>query len=842
MTRQMVTNRNWSLRFEQILQDARFGARILVHAPGLSAIAIVLIALVIGGNATVYSMVNSILVSPAPGVTHRDLVVLRHVGSGVVITDPFVSVPNFEDYARQSKTLFDMTAWGGQRLTLGTDTGNFAVFGGLVPPNFFDTFGADLALGRRFTAQDDDARDGLVVVISHRVWQERFNLATDVLGKSITIDRVPATIIGVASSGFAGALLTPGDDLWVPLRAFHRATNNAAALVDRRQPLVAMAGRVRASATMADARAEFAILLAQLQHAFPDAFTTYSPQGVVPMRNPRVIITRYSATALLPIADMAPVFLAVFSAVTVLTLIIVSANVANLLLGRMLERQRDTAVRQSLGASRTRIVRMLLAEGATLAIVAALAAYVIAWWTSRALFAIIEPRPGLLADARPDWTLALYGMTLAMLSTLTFSLAPALRSWRVQVLPLLKAGEQGIAAGRSRLATALVIVQFAFSVLLVTSAGLAYRSITMLGSAELGFDPDNLLLVTVRLGGASASRVEPAAESAAHFALLERVRERLATVAGVDAVSYARRIPGATLLTTTRVSRDAQRSSSAFVRPVGPNYLRAFGLTPITGREITPGDQRGEARIAVINQRLASDLFAGEMAIGHTLVVGDRNDRFEIVGVMPDALFDGPSHDPHPGFVLIAEQQMPGSPSIDPSFVVRHRAALDAIAPIVGRAIAEVDAGLPIVSMSTMNARLALVTELETMIVKLLVSFAVLSLAIAALGHYAVAMFNMRRRTREFGVRMALGASARRIQTEVVRESFVRTIPGLVIGFALSIAVAIGFRSVLFGVTPIDSITYIGVSALILITSIAASYMPARRASRVNVVDALRQE
>ena len=525
LVRQM-TREVWSwTRVEQGWQDARFGARILWHAPGLSAAAILLIALVIGGNATVYAMVNSIQVSPASGVNAADLVVIRHVDPGVTVTDPFVSLPNFEDYARHATTVRDFAAWNGQRLTLGTPTGNFAAVGGLVTTNYFDTFGVEIAHGRGFVARDDDAQDGVVVVISHRVWQERFNLAADVVGRPITINRMPATIVGVAPPGFAGALLTPGEDLWMPIRAYYRSTNSDDGLTNRAQPFVVMAGRLSPSASLAEARSEFATLSAQLQTTYPDAFTTYAPQGVVPLRNPRAVVSRYSSTALLPIADMAPVFLAVFSVVTLLTLIVVCANVANLLLGRTVERQRDTAVRHSLGASRTRIVRMLLAEGATLAIAAWIAAYVMAWWTSQVLLRVIEPRPGLLADARPDWTLAAYGMTLALLATLAFSLAPALRSWRVQVLPLLKAGEHSIASGRSRLATALVVVQFAFSVLLVTSAGLAYRAMTTLSSGDLGFNPDHLLLVTVRLGGASAAGSnEPVAAGAAGFALLERVR------------------------------------------------------------------------------------------------------------------------------------------------------------------------------------------------------------------------------------------------------------------------------------------------------------------------------
>jgi hypothetical protein len=244
----------------------------------------------------------------------------------------------------------------------------------------------------------------------------------------------------------------------------------------------------------------------------------------------------------------------------------------------------------------------------------------------------------------------------------------------------------------------------------------------------------------------------------------------------------------------------------------------------------------------MINQRLAMELFADQPPAGRTLVIGDRNERVEVVGVIPNALFDGPSRDPHPRYLFVAEQQMPSGPLTDPSFLVRHRGTLDAIAPVVSRVVGEVDSGLPIVSMSTMNARLATVTELETMIARLLASFAVLSLIIAALGHYSVTTFSIRRRTREFGVRMALGATSQRIRAAALREALVHTAPGLAIGLALSVAVALSFRSLLFGVAPVDPVTYVGVFVLLALLSIAASYQPARRASRISVVDALRDE
>ena len=273
----------------------------------------------------------------------------------------------FKTTQRNSTTVTGLTGWNTLRLTLGTPTGNFAIFGGVVTTKYFETFGVDVVRGRGLVASDDDAKDGLAVVISHRLWQERFNLSEDVVGSPININRAPATIVGVAASGFAGATLTPGEDAWLPIRAYHRVTNGEANLTRRGEPAVLIAGRLNPSASLTEARAELATLFAQLQNAYPDAWATYSPKGAVPLRNARAVVARYSATALLPIGDMAPVFLAVFSAVTLLTLIVVCANVANLLLGRAVERQRDTAVRLSLGASRARIVRMLLAEGATLA-------------------------------------------------------------------------------------------------------------------------------------------------------------------------------------------------------------------------------------------------------------------------------------------------------------------------------------------------------------------------------------------------------------------------------------------------------------------------------------------
>jgi ABC-type antimicrobial peptide transport system permease subunit len=297
------------------------------------------------------------------------------------------------------------------------------------------------------------------------------------------------------------------------------------------------------------------------------------------------------------------------------------------------------------------------------------------------------------------------------------------------------------------------------------------------------------------------------------------------------------------LLATVPVWRVGQSEpAQAFRRPVGPDYLHVVGLTPVAGRGIGEVDRRGAHRTGVVSQHLATMLWPGESPLGHTLLVGEQREAAEIVGVAPDALYDGPTHHPNPQFVFLAEQQVSGTVSTDPIFFIRYRGSLDAVTPVVSKAIADVDSNLPIVEMSTMQSRLDDVMELERLVATLLVVFAATSLLIAVLGQYAISAFNMRRRTRDFGVRMALGASSAQIQRAVVREALGVTSIGLLLGFSLSAAAGATFRRALFGITPTDPPTYGAVFVLLALASLIASYVPAWRAGRVNVVEALRQE
>jgi ABC-type antimicrobial peptide transport system permease subunit len=363
--------------------------------------------------------------------------------------------------------------------------------------------------------------------------------------------------------------------------------------------------------------------------------------------------------------------------------------------------------------------------------------------------------------------------------------------------------------------------------------------------SDVGFNSEQLVLITVRARrtGAVVNAERTPAERDASFAALERVRERLTGVPNVTSVSYSRRVPGPYFLATVPVWKTGQTEpTQVMLRPVGPDYLQVLSISALAGRDLAAADRRGGRRVAVVNQHLATALWPGQSVLGQTLTIGPNREAVEIVGVSPNALFDGPVQNPRPYYVLVAEQQVNGDIPTDPRFYVRFSGELEGVTPAIPKAIAEVDAEMPIVSIETMNSRLREVLSVERTVSRMLVTFAIVSLLVAILGQYAMSAFNMRRRTREFGVRLALGASTHQVQRAVIFEALRTTAAGLILGFVLSLAAGSAARRVLFGVTPTDPTTYFGVVVVLAMASVVASYVPAWRAGRVNVIEALRQE
>ena len=813
-----------STRFEQVVQDLRIGSRILTKAPAVSATAVILIALVIGGNTTVFSIAHGIISKPAPGVHAIGLTTLSWVAeNGDIETHAEHRV--FAHFQQQSTTL-QIAAVDFQRVTLTHDNGSYAARIGIVSPNYFDTLGIRLVHGRSFTADEAErGTSGLVVVIGHHVWQNAFGGTPNIVGQKVAVNGQPATVVGVVDPEFRGAWLAEMGDLWVPLAGEFRQWLQP----NRSGVAVAMFGRRAPGVSLASAQSELTTIWAQLQRAHPEL-----------NQKLRVRLVPYSATAggNSIISTQGTRMLAIFSVVTVLTIAIVCANVANLLIARAVVRQREMALRQSLGASRARIVRGLLAEGLVLSVVAWIVACLFAWAVSRMVVRLLAPVAQgeiVMPDLTPDWTVVGYALVLALMCTMAVTLGPALRTWRQQLLPFLKVGEQSVVRARSPLSRGLVVLQLAFSVLLLTTAGLAQRSLSLRDSADVGFDTRNLLLATVNTAAS-------AADAKSNTVVVEALRERLARLPGVDSVSYT---PGGRLSTWAffPVRRDrALEPVLAVEGRVAPEFFSTLGVPFIAGQDFRPHETRTR-RGVIVTRQVAEALWPGESAIGKVLLAGpdDRAVEAEVIGIVRDAFFAGRSNQTRPRYVFFANAERPGPPG-ETTFYIRHSGSQDVLTPMVAKAFREVDARVAIARLRSLESQIAFDGAPLWMLATLLTLFAGGSLLIAAIGQYAVVAFDGRRRMREFGVRIALGASSRQLVSSVISESFRLTALGLLIGFALSVGVGMALARVLYGVTPTDPATFASVFVLLAGASLLASYVPARRAASTDPMVVLRTE
>jgi predicted permease len=808
---------------DSALHDARDAWRGLKRTPGVTLTAVALIALVIGGNTTIYSMVHAVLTRPAPGVRSDGLVTLQLRIDGRP-AGPEHSYPDYLEYAAQTTTLVPLLAMQFQHFVVGIDEGTYAFSGGLVSSNYFDTLGIRLVRGRSFTSADE-LSSALVAVISDDMWRRQFSGREDVIGRSIVLNGHAATIVGVAPPQFHGGSVGEMGEVWVPLIAYHRLHGTGPALLDRADARTQVIGRLVPGASLAQARSEFATISSRLQ-------TVYAATN----RSRSVGVLRYSMTSGGDslVAEQAPRFLAILSLVTALTLAIVCANVANLMLGRAVLRQRELALRQTLGASRGRILRTLLGEGLIIALAAWLAACIFALAVSKGvihLFPQSAQGSRLVLDLTPDWQVIAYAFALAVAGTVAFTVAPAVQAWKQELLPSLRSGELGVVAGRSRLSSALVVLQLGFAVLLLTSAGLAYRSLSMLGSMDAGFDKQNLVLVNVETSDAAGT-------PEGRLALLDTIRERLRLVSGVQSVAYV----GPNWRQEPVRAGASQLPMIVNSMTVGPEYFATLGMVPLAGEEFANREAHRSPPAVLVTRHLAQSLWPGQMAVGRTLELGVQRERVEVAGIVPDGVFSRFQHETPSSYVFRSLAQQAPRAAASFTFYIRHSGALDTVAPAINRAVREVDRHVPVSSLRTMETELDGFASAVRIVTIWITLFALGSLMIAAIGQYAVIAFDMRRRTRDFGVRIALGASSRQILGSVIGDGLRWTAAGLAIGFALSMVAGRAGRSLLFGITPTDAPTYLGVFSLLAVASLLACYLPARRAAHIDPIRALRHE
>jgi putative ABC transport system permease protein len=798
--------------------DVRVGARILWQAPAFSATIAVLIALTVGVSASAFSIVHGLLAKPARGVSATDLVMFGTTTHGRLVT-PEGSYRDFLDYAARTHSLQSLAALAFERMTISVGDGVYGIAGVLVSDNYFPVLGVPLTRGRNLRTAEESP---LEVVLSHQFWQDHFDGAHDILGRVLLVNGHPAEVVGVAPAQFRGVTMTESDDVWVALQAYANVAHEPDLLTDRRARRMIMIGRLAPGVRVAAARSELQAIASNLQAEYPSTNTGIS-----------LTAAPYTATALGPLWQQSATLFGILVAMSIVALVAVCLNAANLMLARAVERHGDVAVRQTLGASRARIFRQQLAEAVVISSAGAVGASLVVLWLPQLLFRVMPPnRAGvsLAPDVTADMRVLAYAAGLSLLAALAFTALPAFRLRRVPLAETLRANTRMVAGGRSRPSRTFIVVQIVLAVVLVMSAALTYRSLTLADAVDLRFDKRNLLLVTLR--------TERGATVQQHRELVRRFVDAARAIPGVQAVSFAESSPGASASMGVSIA-GLNTPMTVDTSQVGPDYLAVLGLTLLQGRGFQPTSGGGR-RTAMVNANLAAALWPDAVPIGQELMVGDRREPAEVVGVVPNGLLGTFRTGSRAKFVLLAADQDSIVPQ-EVTFYIRYATSLDLVVPPLRAAFRDINGRMPIVNVRTMETQLRTLMATTILLQFVLSVFAAVCLLVAAIGLYASIAFAVRARSREFGGRIALGATPAQIVRSVVREGVRLASVGLLVGLVISAAGGQAFRAFLVGVTPTDPLTFAAVFVAMGAIALLAVYLPARRVVAIDPVKLLRQ-
>jgi putative ABC transport system permease protein len=794
------------------VQDVRYAFRFLVKRPGTSLLAVLCLAIGIGANAAIFSPVDLFMIRAFPYPDANRLVVpwLSDLGNGGR-TMAF-SLPDFVDYRAQSKTL-ELAAHSGRAFNLsGTDEPE-RLDGQVVSANFFAVLGVAPLIGRGFRADEEHVGAAPVAVLSYPLWELRFGADRRILGESIKLDGLPYTVVGVMPKdfGFPGV----GTEIWTPL---------AVDGPERRDShWLATVGRLAAGVTLDRARAELGAIAARLERAYPET-------------NRRVGAT--ISTVRDDVYGRQFFFGSVISSVaTGFLLLIAAANVANLLLAQAAGREREIAIRTALGAGRGRIVRQLLTESLLLGLASAVVAVGFAYAGIKGLVAIMPSWFPRVNEMGLDGRVLAFGAVVSLLAAGISGMGPAFHVTRQSVRESLQDGSRGSSIGRrgGRLRGVFVTAQIALAVALVVAAGLLVKGYVTLQDAPLGFDSQRMLSLATTLP--STKYAEDADVERFREQLVGRVRD----LPGVQAVASASGLPGTgsngTFYGIEGEDHPEDQRPVVSYRSVSPGYFAAIGATLVKGREFTQADRADAPLVAVVNEAFVRRHWKDEDPIGKriTMASGAR----EIVGVVRDIREYGPSTNPMQAFLYFPTAQLAAR-----TIGLGIRTSGDPLAlvqPIRG-AIRALDPDQPLFGVMTMERRMELQAQGNAVVSRIMMVLAGVALALALVGVFGVVSYSVSQRTQEIGIRMALGAGGRDVLGMVIRQSARVVALGGLIGVGLALALGKGLSIFLFGVSPFDPMTLIVVPLALTAAAILASYFPARRATLVDPLTALRSE
>ena len=803
---------------EALLQDIRYALRRLAHSPGFTLAAIVTLALGIGATTAIFSVVDAVLLRPLTyGDPDRLVLVWERFGARHQDRN-VVNPANYLDWRDRATSFSDLAAIGWAQQTFTGDVPEL-VQGRSVSPNFFRTTGLSPLLGRTFTSAEAAPGGPNVIVVSYGLWRRRFGGDSGLVGRSVPVAGGTALVLGVMPPALR-PMPWGSEEYWEPLRL-----NESDRSRHGRYTLVL--GRLKPGVTLAAAQSEMDVITRGLQQEYPD-FDTGWTANVVTLMDQVVGSARQALWVVL--------------GAVILVLLIAAANVGNLVLARVEARQRELAVRTALGASRSRLVSQWLAESALLALAGGTVGVLLASWGVELLVALAPPYIPRLAEISVD-TRVLAVTALVSIVVGVGAGLPAALGVTTQGLAVGLRGESGRtttdqAARRWR--DGLVVVQVSLAVVLLSGAGLLVRSLQRLSEIPPGFDISHLTTMAVDLPQSTY------ADGAKQTAFYQRLTDRIRNMPGVSEVGAASLIPfvpGASATRFTIVGRPEPKPgewTSADIRAVEPGYFAALRVPLVRGRTFTAADRAGGQPLIVINETMARQYFPGENPIGQHLQVNwtDPAAHPEIIGVVGDLRTSALDTDIHPMIYYAFAQAPTGSMML----VIRQSGDPGPIVASVRSAMRDLDHDVPLTDVATMSTRVERSMSDRRYPMLLLSGFAVVAVLLAAVGLYGLLSFIVSRRTREIGVRMALGADRRSVLGLVLRDGVRLTLIGAAIGVVASSVAARALGALLYGVGPADPLTFGAVGLLLVIVALAASYLPAARATRVDPVEALRTE
>jgi putative ABC transport system permease protein len=825
-SKELVRSGGWESFVETCWQDLVYAARALRKSPSFTFVAVLTLALGIGANTAIFSVVYGVLLQPLPYRDSANLILLHETTPRVGTVS--VSYPNFLDWRTQSTQFSQLVAVSEVGFNLAGDgvTQPEVIRGQAVSPNFLSLLGVKPFLGRDFDPSEEKAGAAPVLLLSYSLWQSHFGADPSALGRTIMLDGRGYSIVGVLPANFRW----PGKvDVLEPIGVWVGQNSRDATTREARGDLVAL-GRLAPVATFAQARSEMEGIASRLAKEYPGA----NDQFGVDMKPIREAF----------VSEMRPAILALFGAV-IFVLLIACANVANLLLVRGSGRTREIALRLALGASRIRIVRQMLMESFLLALVGGSIGLFLAFAGIRAMTGMIGVDRLSGATVEIKGVVLLFAAGIVAMATFVFGLVPALRSTKTNVLASLKEGSAGAGSGASqnRLRAVFVVAELALSLILLTGAGLMMKSLHLLLSVSPGFQPDRILRMEMDLRTSQYDK-DPEVRN-----FWVRVLDQVSTLPGVQSASVGTNPP----MTDGHDRADITIEGMPLPKPgsfphpdlhvISPGYFATMGIPFLNGRMFTQADNENAPRVGIINARLAKEFFPNGDAVGKRFMFGRPSATeaprwVEIVGVVGDTRLYGLTN---PARLEVYGPFLQWPPN-EADLLVKSSVDPAAMTSSIRAAIASIDKDQPIFAISTMNQLVSDSVSTRTFTLILLGLFSGLALVLAAIGIYGVISYSVARRTRDIGIRIALGASRRDVLHDVVGLGLRLTAIGLIFGLVGAFAVTRVLSSLLYGVHSTDAVTFIAVSLVLVAVAMLASYLPARRAMRIDPIVALRYE